>query len=85
MKLNGKEEIAFGHNILFKASYTNTIWDLEIDKIRFLGDETALIHASGSVTKKGDPIPEEPDAVPLIVFHNVEGKWKIGALQITPS
>lgn len=84
LKLNGKEEIAFGHNIIFKSFYANTTWNLEIDKIRFLGEDTALVHASGSVTTKGDSIPEEPDAIPLIVFNKVDGEWKIVALQNTP-
>lgn len=83
MKLKGKEEIAFGHNIIFKDFYANTVWNLKIDKIRFLGKNTALVHASGSVTKTDEPIPKEPDAVPLIVFHKVEGEWKIVALQNT--
>ncbi|MGI9552522.1 MAG: SgcJ/EcaC family oxidoreductase, partial [Aurantibacter sp.] len=58
LKLKGKEEIAFGHNIIFKDFYANTIWNLRMDKIRFLSKDIALVHASGSVTKTGEPIPE---------------------------
>lgn len=83
MKLKGKEEIAYGHHIIFNDFYANTIWNLEIDQIRFLGNDTAIVHASGSVTKADEPIPEEPDAVPLIVFHSLAGEWKIVALQNT--
>ena len=71
LKLHGKEEIAFGHNLIFKDFYANTVWDLRIDKIRFLGPEVALVHASGAILKNGESNPPEPDAVPLIVFHKI--------------
>lgn len=84
MRLNGREEIAFGHNIIFNAFYANTVWDLEIEKIRFLGADNALVHCSGSVHIEGESRPDEPDAVPLLVFQKIEDHWKIIALQNTP-
>jgi len=84
MHLKGKEEITFGHNIIFKDFYANTIWDLKILKIRFIGSNVALVHAAGAIIKEGDDEPTEPDAVPLIVLNKIENNWKIVALQNTP-
>ncbi|MDX1283856.1 MAG: SgcJ/EcaC family oxidoreductase [Draconibacterium sp.] len=84
MRLHGREEIAFGHNIIFKEFYANTIWDLKIDKIRFIGTDHALVHCSGSVIKQGETSPAEPDAVPLLVFQKNDDTWKIISLQNTP-
>ncbi|MBT8300939.1 MAG: SgcJ/EcaC family oxidoreductase, partial [Maribacter sp.] len=68
MQLNGQKEIAFGHSIIFKEFYANTKWDLNINKIRFIGEDYALVHCSGSVLKKGTKNSDEPDAVPLLIF-----------------
>jgi uncharacterized protein (TIGR02246 family) len=84
LHLKGKEEIAFGHNIIFKQFYANTIWDLKIAKIRFLGNNVALVHAAGAIIKDGGDEPTEPDAVPLIVLNKIDNNWKIVALQNTP-
>jgi len=84
MKLSGQKEIAFGHNIIFKEFYANTVWNLNIDKIRFVGQEIALVHCSGAVRNDGDDSPMEPDAVPLLVFQKINDDWKIITLQNTP-
>lgn len=84
MHLKGKEEITFGHNIIFKAFYANTIWDLKVQKIRFIGSNVALVHGAGAIIKVGGDEPTEPDAVPLIVLNKIDNDWKIVALQNTP-
>jgi len=84
LHMQGRNDIAFGHNMIFNEFYANTTWNLKIKKIRFIGENVALVHAAGAVVKKGDPIPEEPDAVPLIVLNKVENNWAIIALQNTP-
>tara|TARA_R110002167_G_scaffold128570_1_gene310894 strand:+ start:68 stop:586 length:519 start_codon:yes stop_codon:yes gene_type:complete len=84
LKLSGQKEIAFGHNIIFKEFYANTVWDLKIDKIRFVCQEVALVHCSGAILKKGMDRPHEPDAVPLLILNKIDDDWKIIALQNTP-
>jgi len=84
LHMQGRNDIAFGHNMIFNDFYSNTTWNLKIKKIRFIGDNVALVHAAGAVVKNGDPTPEEPDAVPLIVLNRVENNWEIIALQNTP-
>ena len=84
MKLSGQKEIAFGHNIIFKEFYANTVWDLKIDKVRFVGQDVALVHCSGAILKEGMDSPNEPDAVPLLILNKIDNDWKIIALQNTP-
>lgn len=84
LHMQGRNEISFGHNMIFNDFYANTTWNLKIKKIRFIGKNLALVHAAGAVVKNGDPIPEEPDAVPLIVLNRAENDWEIIALQNTP-
>ncbi|MGB4845764.1 MAG: SgcJ/EcaC family oxidoreductase [Ferruginibacter sp.] len=84
LKLSGKKEIAFGHNIIFKEFYANTRWDLKIDKIRFVDQDVALVYCSGAILKEGMESATEPDAVPLLIFNKKDNNWKIIALQNTP-
>ena len=83
LHLTGKQEIATGHNFIFKAFYANTIWGLEIKKFRFIGNNVALVHCAGAVIKLDDAKPNEPDAVPLLVLNKIDDQWKIIALQNT--
>lgn len=83
LHLTGKQEIATGHDFIFKDFYANTIWNLKVEKIRFVGNDVALVHCAGAVVKLGDPEPDEPDAVPLLVLHKIDCQWKIVALQNT--
>ena len=83
LHLTGKQEIASGHDFLFKDFYANTVWNLKVEKIKFIGEEVALVHCAGAVVKKGGPEPDEPDAVPLLVLNKIDGQWKIAALQNT--
>jgi len=80
--MQGRNEIAFGHSMIFYDFYRNTTWNLKIKKIRFLGEDVALVHAAGAVVKNGDPVPEEPDAVPLIVLNRIEMIGKLSPFRI---
>lgn len=84
LRMKGQKDIAFGHNMIFKNFYANTVWNLKVDNFRFLSEDIALVQASGSVLKEGDDAPAEPDAVPLLVFQRLDDNWKIIALQNTP-
>lgn len=84
MRLKGKEEIAFGHQMIFDNFYANTTFAMTIEDLRFLGDTVGIALLAGSVVKDGEAIPEEPDAVPIAVFEKQEDGWKIVAFQNTP-
>lgn len=84
LRLRGKKDIAFGHQMIFDSFYANTAFELEVQGIRFLGDDYAVVHLAGSVVRDGESIPEEPDAVPIAVLERQDNAWKIVAFQNTP-
>jgi uncharacterized protein (TIGR02246 family) len=84
MELEGKEQIEWGHQLIFDNFYANTTFDLEVRRIRFLGANAAVIYLSGSVVADGEPQPAEPDAVPIAIAERSDDGWKIVAFQNTP-
>jgi len=84
LPLAGREEIAFGHNLIFKKFYANTTFQMDVKKVRFLGRDVAIVHLEGSVIRKGETLPEVPDAVPLAVMNWTNEGWRIVAFQNTP-
>jgi len=84
MRLKGAEQIAEGHRMIFESFYANTSFDLDIRQLRFLGDDTAVLHLAGAVVEAGAPPASEPDAVPVAVLQRISGDWKIVVFQNTP-
>ncbi|MGI9205294.1 MAG: SgcJ/EcaC family oxidoreductase [Woeseiaceae bacterium] len=84
MGLKGKEQIAWGHQLIFDSFYADTVFKLDVQQIRFLGNDVAIAHLRGEVVKGGEERTTEPDAVPLAVLHRSDGVWKIVAFQNTP-
>ena len=71
MSLKGKEQIAWGHQLIFDSFYADTMFELDAKQIRFLGDDVAIVHLQGSVIAAGQEPPSEPDAVPIAVLERV--------------
>jgi uncharacterized protein (TIGR02246 family) len=84
LSLKGKEQIAWGHQLIFDSFYANTVFELGATQIRFLGDGVAIVHLQGSVLEAGQEPPAEPDAVPIAVLNRSDDTWKIVAFQNTP-
>ena len=85
LRLRGREEIAFGHNIIFDSFYSGTVFDLSIDDLMFPSKDIAVAQLSGQVLRDGESRTSEPDAVPLAVFRRIEAGWEIIVFQNTPS
>ena len=83
LRMAGRDEIANGHQGIFDSFYAGTVYDLEVEFIRFLNEETALVGLSGSVTKPGDETPSAPQTVPLAVIVKSREGWKVAAFQNT--
>jgi len=84
LPLSGRAEIAQGHGFIFDGIYAETVFALEVRKVRFLGPDVAVVHLEGRVADDGEPMPEEPSAVPLAVLSRGELGWEIVAFQNTP-
>ena len=81
-QLKGKMAIEKGHEFVFSVLYPNSILHLDIVDIRFLGSDVALAHTEASILAAGEQAGE-PEAVPLLVLHKINGVWKIAVLQNT--
>lgn len=81
--LNGREQIAFGHQMIFDNFYAGTVFDMTIRQVRFVRPDVAIVHLNGSVLRDADTPPAEPDAVPMAVLEREGGDWRIVAFQNT--
>ena len=84
LAIKGKEQIAWGHQLIFDNFYADTVFEFDIRQIRFVRPDVAIVHLSGSVVRNGENLPAEPDAVPMVVLEQVGDDWKIVAFQNTP-
>lgn len=82
-RIKGREEIARGHEQIFKTIYKDTKQKLEVRSVRFVRDDVALVLVDGSVVKKTEDFPASPHVVPLLVFTKEKGAWSIVAFQNT--
>lgn len=84
LAIKGKEQIAWGHQLIFDNFYADTVFEFDIRQIRFIRPDVAIVHLNGSVVRNGENLPAEPDAVPMAVLEQVGDDWKIVAFQNTP-
>lgn len=84
LELKGREAIASGHQFVFDSVYPDTVFELDIRQLRFLGPDTAMVHLKGRLTKVGEPRSDAPDAVPMAVLKRVRDNWKVIAFHNTP-
>lgn len=84
LAIKGKEQIAWGHQLIFDSFYADTVFEFDIRQIRFIKPDVAIVYLSGSVVRNGENPPSEPDAVPMAVLEQVGDDWKIVAFQNTP-
>lgn len=83
LRLNGREEIGFGHQIIFDDIYAGTIFEMEVSEISFPTRDIAIALLYGRVRRDGD-IPDSPEAAPLAVLRRIDRGWEIVAFQNTP-
>ena len=84
LSLKGREQIAWGHQLIFDSFYKDTVFDLAVRQVRFLGEDVAIAHLEGAIIEDGQESPAEPDAVPIVILHRADDDWKIVAFQNTP-
>lgn len=84
MRLAGREEISFGHQIIFDGIYAGTVFRMEVTGLSFPTDDIAIALLDGRVIRDG-VVPDRPHASPLAVLQRTsEGRWEIIAFQNTP-
>ncbi len=81
----GTQEIAPFHQQLFEKWLKGTRLVGEVEDVRFLSPDVALMHAVGSTVKRGrdEPSPERDSIQTLVATRETDGQWRIAAFQNT--
>jgi uncharacterized protein (TIGR02246 family) len=83
--LEGREEIAPFHQRLFDKWLKGSRLVGQVTDVRFLGPDTAVLHAVGGTVLRGKraPAPERDSIQTLVVTRQAEGDWRVAAFQNT--
>jgi uncharacterized protein (TIGR02246 family) len=83
-RFKGREEIGPFHQQLFDKCMKGTRLVGQVQDVRFLGPDVALVHAVGSTIMKGkhEPSPER-DSIQTLVATRQDGEWRLAAFQNT--
>jgi uncharacterized protein (TIGR02246 family) len=80
----GRQEIAPFHQRLFDKWLKGSRLVGEVEDVRFLSPEVALMHAVGGTVLRGksEPVPER-DSIQTLVATRQDGEWRLAAFQNT--
>lgn len=79
-RTTGRAEIAASHQLLFDKYLQGTRLTGEIEGVKFLGPDIALVHATGNTVMRGktEPSPERASIQTLVAVRQ-EGGWRFAA------
>jgi uncharacterized protein (TIGR02246 family) len=76
----GRRAIANSHQELFDKYLKGTRLTGRIESVKFLGSDTALVHATGDTVKRGKTRPSpERNSIQTLVAVRHEGEWRFTA------
>ena len=84
-RFKGREEIAPFHQQLFDKWMKGTRLVGQVQDVRFLSPDVALVHAVGSTIMKDkhEPSPERDSIQTLVATRQEDGEWRLAAFQNT--
>lgn len=79
-RTTGRTAIAATHQQLFDKYLKGSRLTGEIEDLKFLGPDTALVHATGNTVmrRKTEPSPERA-SIQTLVAVRIEGEWRFAA------
>lgn len=82
--LKGREQIAAAQQRLFDKFLKGTRLVGKVERVRFLGPDTAVLHAVGNTVmrRKSRPSPERASIQTLVAVHR-DDQWRLAAFQNT--
>ena len=80
----GKEEIAWGHLLIFDNFHADTTFDIDVQQVRFVRPGIVVVQLGGFVAKVDEGSPDTVDGTPTAVLELENEVWKIVAFQNTP-
>jgi uncharacterized protein (TIGR02246 family) len=83
-RFHGREELVRFHDPLFTTHLRGTRLIGGVTDVRFLGADTAIVHATGSMIPRGAThAAPERDSIQTLVAVKHEGRWSFAAFQNT--
>ena len=73
----GRGAIRDLHAQLLGPMYSGTKQRYEVQGIRFLRDDVAVVHLRASVVPEGQELPSEPMAAPVLVLTKEGSEWRV--------
>lgn len=83
MYLKGKKAIAASHQGIFDSFYKETFIKTEVQSVRFIRPDVAIVHYTGKMTGKSNGKDVDSDAIMSLTVEKVNGIWQIDAFQNT--
>ena len=80
---NGRESIEKGHRMIFDTIYKGSHNTMEVEKIRPLSDDLAIVFAQSSLQFFQGGTPVTIKSRPTLIANRRAGKWEIVAFQNT--
>ena len=80
---HGRQEVAAGHDHIFRTVYAGSRMELNIAQLRFLRPDVALVHVRARLQVPQGPLAGEMKSVPGMVMRRTESGWSIAAFQNT--
>ena len=79
----GRAAIEAGHRMIFGTIYKGSTVRYNVEKIRFVRPDVAMIFLRQFLQFREGGVATELEARPTIVAEQVDGSWRIAALQNT--
>ena len=82
MHIKGRRQNASAHQQIFDTIYKGTRLWVQIESVRFLRPDVALVHTAGKILKPGESdTSPEPETIQTRVVSKHGDEWLIDAFQ----
>jgi uncharacterized protein (TIGR02246 family) len=81
--LKGKKAIAEGHQFIFDSFYKETFIKADIQSIRYIRPDIALVHVAGHMTGKSNGQVVDTKSFMTMTMEKTASGWQIAAFQNT--
>jgi uncharacterized protein (TIGR02246 family) len=82
--MKGRAVIAAGHEQLFNTIYRDSVNTIEVENVRFIRPDVALMHTHNTLRPAGNRLPPEMHARSSLVLAKENDEWQIVGFQNTP-
>ena len=79
----GRTSIERGHRTIFDTIYKGSTNKFVVEKVRFVGDQVAIVFVFTTLKLKTPGMPPQMNARPTLVVERRDGAWKIVTFQNT--